>query len=966
MKLKKRLLLFIVGGVMILSLFTPLLVFATAKQEKAKTANANAEPLFTVSSSRSSVTENATYTATDHESSDLFDAKGNAVVGAGSVTGVQVSLAQNDTFNYTKVIDLTEKTTDNPLFKFAVTPETIGVKDVSTCQIILTDAYDTTNSIIINVDSGNDYNDLSEGRGPGLYNGVSYIRAGFDGTLVAYDNHYKVMRTADGQGSIVFLDFTGAGGNSQRYLNYIGTIDTNNFAIYYDDTEKQLFTSNATDTKNTYFDKGECFVDLDNEEFFSTPWKGFTTGECFLSIKGVGYQQSSFNFVLTEIDGQKVEDISTERDPHTITVDTLGYEENSLPIAKVGEKYFVYEASSLSPYYGKLDVTYEVYFGADKITVGDDRKFLCENEGEYKIIYSADDNHGTVITKELTITAQTGLPDLTVNLGAYDTNFTAGDEFNLPTATVENYIIKYDMTVSVLFDGIKTAVDGDTYLLKKAGKYKFIYEATDLAERKQSAVATVTVEAGDVARFEGEIAVPRYFIGGKTYKLPTAYAYNYTDGSGDKVKTTIYYKDDMHTKVLPTRTVTVPESAIGTEATIIYDAELNGNHTTDEYTVPVLSIKDATGGICADKLFYVVDGEATLTVNSSDVTITATEDAVIDYINELAVNGFTFAFNGSTQFNAFKKISLVLTDSQDSSIAVQFNYEKVGDKTVFYVNDGKKYTLSENLYSDTITLTYNKTSKSVSFSAVSSVNATIANTVGGNVFSGFTSGKVYARLSISEVSGSSKISVKQISNQSIGDMSFGEFANPVFDCTEDYGGIRKIGETIKLPTPIVADAVDPGLSFTVSVTAPNDKMVTAIDGTLLQSANGDSEYEIKLTMYGTYRVYYRATDSSGNTAGFSYIIVVLNDNAPEITLESEVVSQAKKGATVVLPKATGKDDIDGEVTVKVYLMTNQGQTVTLNNGAVTFAETGTYKVFYWCSDSAGNVTCREFTITVTE
>lgn len=925
------------------------------------------EPLFTVSGSTSSVQTDYTYNAKDHESSSVVDALGNAVVGKGSVSGVKVSLAQGDEFRYTKVIDLTGKTKNDLLFEFAITPETIGVKEVDAFEVILTDAYDATNYITIHVDAAPDTHPADYYRGPGLINGVGYLRAGFDGELVAKDWFYNALRKDEGSGAICFLDFAGIGGESQPYMTWLDEISMNVMSIYYEDSTKSLYM----DDKQEYWSKKNAVVDLDDESYFSTPWGGFKTGECFLTIKGLKYQKSSFNFVLTKIDGENVADVSSERKPHIINVNTFGYAEDELPTAVVGEPYPVFPAESISPYYGALPVNTAVYYGdenGEKLTITDN-KFHCAKEGEYTIVYTVDDGHGTTVKKTISITAEAGAAGIIVAIDDVAAEgFVAGDRIILPDATWEGPIGKGTLTKSVLYNGNTIALDGASFLMPAAGEYEFIYTVTDLAGRMGTSSFKISVEKGTLAQFTEEIAVPKYFISGRTYVLPTGYAYNYTDGSGDKIKAKIYYTDENGEKLLPAGKVTPTQNSAGSNVKVVYDATLNGNHSQKEYSIPVIDIRNSDGAIDCQKLFYVVEGDAEVTVNETSVTMKTYEDAIIDWVNPLATNGFTLSFCGDKRFVSFSSVAFLLSDVDDPTIAVKFNYLVENGKTYFRVNEnGKKYELTEDLYSsDLITLSYKANDNTVAFSSNVKINAAIAETVNGATFDGFPSGKIMARIIIDGVGSGAKISVSQISNQMLGDLSCGEFANPIFGCVEDYGGTKKYGETVKLPKPYVVDAIDPGLSFTVNVYAPNGDPVTATDGTILQGADGDKEYEIVLSEYGSYKVYYTATDLSGNSGGLSYILEVNNDVAPKITLTGTLPTSVKVGEKVVLPKASATDDVDESVEVRIYIVTEQGQIVSIKNGAFIFKNAGEYKVYYRCCDSAGNMTCIDYTISVQE
>ena len=256
---------------------------AYGKGQASCEAESAAFELFTVSGRNSRVEKDAVYNAPEHQNPNMLDGRGNPVVGEGSVSGVKVSLAQGDTFHYTKVIDLTGKTKDDRLFEFAITPDTIGKNEVDAFEVILTDAYDSSNVITFIVVRGFDINPPSETVGAGLNNAVGYFRAGFGGQLMARDYFWNTVRKDEGQGAIMFLDFFAVGGSSQRYYSDIGSIEKNVMQIYYDDATKEVYM----DKKQSNWSKNKAVCDFDDEELFETLWSGFTASNPRLrSLRG--------------------------------------------------------------------------------------------------------------------------------------------------------------------------------------------------------------------------------------------------------------------------------------------------------------------------------------------------------------------------------------------------------------------------------------------------------------------------------------------------------------------------------------------------------------------------------------------------------------------------------------------------------------------------------------------------------
>lgn len=937
------------------------------------------KPLFSATSSLSTVTENATYVAKDHEKDGYTNVNGYQIEGKGEVSGVMVSLASGDYFNYNKVIDLSGKTKDETLIEFSITPETIGFFDVGGFDIILTDAYDSSSKVTIRVTAGGGTVPESDAKPAqvGLYNGVSYLRASvgdeFAGMYWSTPGVGQVTKE-EYTGSIVYLDFSGVGGDSQHYNNPysahadISSIDKNCISISYDDLTKQLFPK-----KNGYYATGTNeMVDLDDENYFESPWNGFTTGECFLSIRGFWYEKSSFNFVVKEIDGQSVSAIKDDRAAHVIKLDTLTYDESSLPSAVVGYPYPVYQASCVSPYYGTLPVSVKVYEGdaesGTEVAV-EDGKFKATRAGVYTIVYSAVDNFGTVVTKSLTINADEDSSPLTITLnGEKITGGVAGQLITPVSATVENAIGASEVYICVKKGSKTYELENGSFRFPCTGYYTISYTATDYVGRTASYEYEIFVETGDAATFTDDVVLPHYFVQGYRYKIPTVYAYDYTNGSQKSVKSVAYIKDANGETRVTGGYVTPSVKKSGDVATIIFEATLNGNVSSASYEIPVIDIKSANGGYDMQKLFFATKGDVSYDVQEFETIVTVKGDSVIDYINPLSDQNFEFAFAGDERMSSFNSISLVLTDVLDPTISVKFTYAKENGKTVFYVNEsGKKYEVGEGIASGSdINLTYKAQKNAVSFASSSKVNVAINKTLSGDDFEGFTSGKVYAQIELSGVSASSKVHLKKISNQALCDISYVEYSDPLFGCVSDYGGLKAIGSTVKLPEILVVDAVEPWLSVSLTVTAPDGTTVTAKDGTSLKKADGSVTYEIALKKYGSYVVSYSAEDGSGNRAGLTYLLTVIDDAAPVLNVKGEAPTSGKVGGKLVLPEASATDAIDGKLTVNYYVITNQGQFIVLEGRAFVPQTAGEYSIFVWCADVSGNLACETYTVNVSK
>ncbi|MBC2285721.1 LPXTG cell wall anchor domain-containing protein [Listeria booriae] len=161
---------------------------------------------------------------------------------------------------------------------------------------------------------------------------------------------------------------------------------------------------------------------------------------------------------------------------------------------------------------------------------------------------------------------------------------------------------------------------------------------------------------------------------------------------------------------------------------------------------------------------------------------------------------------------------------------------------------------------------------------------------------------------------------------------------------------------------------------TLSVLANNAPTITATDHTLKKGAkfdpmsgvsatdpeDGNLSSDIKITANdvdttkeGTYHVTYSVTDSDGNTTTKQVTVTVTSNDAPTITATDHTL---KKGAKFdPMADVTATDAEDGNLTKDIKITANDVDT----------SQEGTYHVTYSVTDSDGNTTTKQITVTVT-
>lgn len=904
--------------------------------------------LFSVSNAFSTV-EYGTYVAADHTPTP---APKDAATG--SVTGVKVSLAQGDWLKYNKVIDLSDcvEQTEaaNQLLSLCITPDVIGSLDAETIDVFFTDAYDPTNYFQVNVFNSQD----------GIRATNAYIKGRATGQqLTGREWNYDKKHVENIYGFPVRLSFAGLFAN---YTDVLKTISDNSINISVNYAEREIHSAirKASATSSVV-------CDLDSGEDFTKLWNGFTTGECFMSIRAGNFAKDKANFVITRIDGQEARDLQfTDRGTPRVQVDTGIYAPDALPQAVIGAPYPLFAASCVSPYDGKLDVNVRVEFGAQSIAV-QNNAFVPTEAGEYKVIYEAEDKYGVAGSKTLTVYAPASVAQMEIADCGYPSACFAGEAIRVPTPAVTGGSGVPTVTRSVEYEGKVTAIEGDIFRPTKAGVYTFAFTATDYCGVKAFARHVLTVAAGDKPVFTKDAALPRYFVSGAEYMLPALDAYDYTDGSGNAVKSVISFTDEEGEKNVRSGKITPVARNNGDTVTVAYTAVLAGKSSASvRYDIPTVIVKEGRD-VHLERLLYSPDKSVTsVTATSDGASVIASKQATVDFINPVPAHGFDFEFRIPKGGANFGTLTVLLTDAVDPLQQCKFVYRRADGGTEF-LTDGiaAANRVSQTFGSaDTFRFGYNALRNEVSFDPESKVVVSPVRTVSGEPFTGFDSGKVYLTIVLGAVTNTSELVVASVGGQYITDDTI-DFMAPKVAVLGDAGGSHRHGSTVTLPKAVACDCVDYTVTFTLSVTDPDGMPVTATDGTLLKNVTDcGKDYAIVLSKTGSYSVLYTAEDLSGNSTDIgSYKIGVVDVGKPVITVNGKVPETGSVGKQIVVPEASATDDMS-VVAVKIYVITARGQIFELSDRAFTPKSAGKYVIRYWCIDEAGNMQTADYAVTV--
>lgn len=776
------------------------------------------------------------------------------------IDGIQVSLHDGETFTYNEIVDLRQFDSETSFFTMFATPTKLGERDVFATELLLTDAYDPSNyvSILVNSIDSDNTNDTW------WVNSV-FVLAGMNGTSRKGIEYYKNIVHTDNQWGFPI-----------RYSPY-GTSDFQNsvgkefFSINYDLTENKL-----------YGPKGKAdgyIIDLDDPQYFQNNWKGFTTGEVYLSIRGVNYYGASYNFCLTKIGNCDLTPHTVyDRTPPTVTVDAPA----ERPTAGLNNPYPVFAASAYDGYSGKLPVTVKVFsdYRADnrfELPIADG-KFTPKVAGAYTIEYTATDFAGNCTTETVSILCDGMNRTLQLTVSEQQISGTTGEPVVLADVATTGGVGAVAVDTAVTFDGKAILVADNAFTPERAGTYTVTVTAADFAGQTKTETYTVSITNGDRPIIR-PVALPDAFLVGATYRIPTAAAYDYAAGAPTQTTVTV------NGVALQNGVYTVPQNSNALE--IIYTA----GTATKTYTVPVIAYTDyaslfignataTQNGVAvagaftfanalSSRLTVSVDVTDALTLKITDYTdnkITASV-ALTQGRHTVAYNGKNLTVDGVTAATvAFGNGVRLAGNGNATVIAINgqnlYGEEKAGAQIVTYGN----YNLTA-AHGSTLNV-YAAAAYSV-VTPNTDVRVTVADPfkekVLDNVAADVEHTVKLAQLGAYTVTytagGKSKTFTVRVTDSTA----------PVITLNGEVPKTVTAGVPFGVPTATAEDAVEGIETVHYYIVCPSGQIRPMADW--LESAAGDV-MSIIIPKSGTYKIRYFATDSQGNYVAEDYVVNV--------------------------------------------------------------------------------------------
>ena len=879
--------------------------------------------------------------------SDLFAVGKNSSVSYGvmegnnAVKGQLLRLANNSKVTYNKVIDLSainfddtldDRLLNKPLIEMIPQPNTAGRSDVSGLYIVLTDKYDEENTITIRL-KYMDYNPnmillRTKAKGQGY---AGYYYDGYGNVEV-----HNAQSHEDG-GFIIQSSFAQ---NLQSGHDMIA----DSIKLYYNQDETTLYAE-PWDWSKPVMRTWAVRKYASADRFYGcndAPWRGFKTGEVYMSIYAMGVE-STADIMVTKIAGESVEDMFvTDNVPPTITVDA---DENAVPSGQVEKTYKLFDYAVSDSYSAVVEKGVKVTFNGNEIQIKNGG-FVPQAAGEYVITYYAKDAYDNLAEKSFKVTVKQTLEAPVITL-ASDLPSTAfvGQKITLPEFYADGAGVKTAVEVYCNGEKIKST---DTFICAEEGVYMVRFTATPHVGEASAVIKYITVNYGENPVFDDEsIILPAAFIDGEKYNFGEYNAFVYTESGKNTVKAEITVTDGNGENKITNGEYVPKVREDGGDAIVKFTFDLSGKHTEIEKRVPLRKISQKLGFL---KDYFVSENGA---ITVSDKGVIAEFDGSADknafaFIRAVDENKFGVNLTVKTDKMGYKSFIFNLRSATDSSKRVKYFVEYKNGS--FYGSvDGKNFVLINLNDNDELVVAYSPNKKAI-VDCYDSVIATIENNVDGSAFDGF-GGQIYFDVELQNVTSPSAIGVAVIANQGFNNNRSDKNA-PLIVLSGGLSGNYVTGDKVTVPSARAYDVLT--LSSDVTLTI-------SVDGKVLESnLTCEREREYVLTELGEYEFAFTSKDTRNNSVTTKLFLSVSDLTKPTLTFSGSIAETVKKGETLTLPSYTASKE---GLTVKVYYSAPDSLMRDVKDGKITFNRAGTYKIYYVVDDGNGNFAYYSFTTT---
>jgi hypothetical protein len=236
----------------------------------------------------------------------------------------------------------------------------------------------------------------------------------------------------------------------------------------------------------------------------------------------------------------------------------------------------------------------------------------------------------------------------------------------------------------------------------------------------------------------------------------------------------------------------------------------------------------------------------------------------------------------------------------------------------------------------------------------------------------FKSAFCYLEIELIDINGEADFVVDGVNFQAFKNNTNKDNGNPRIS-VDDFTGNYVVNDVVTLKSPYVSDVLSPVLDGSVKLTVSyleDGSFVEDVNGVVLNNVTGLADYQFKLTKLGEYKVTYSFTDGANRISRKPYSIYVVDAVKPEIKFNKVDVSEITiKVGTTIDASFTATDDVSASSQIRTSLwvrdlVAETMYTIHHAKNLIKFDYVGTYRVYAYAQDQAGNYVYNSFLVNV--
>ncbi len=882
-----------------------------------------------------------------------------------SKSGLHVTLSDGDVFSYNQIIDLgTEDATVDLVNVYPYSLTNLNGEDGTRMEaqnlvVTLTDCYDSSNYIEYIV-----YYRPRTGKTPYPYFFAGASNQKKYGLMTPKDNATNVSRVQiDGKWYMYY---------NNGYTNGLTTYGTTPSKAATDNVGWKFSYNPAA--KNMYIG-GVLVNSLSNVDIYEDDklFQGFTTGEVYLSVRGMEYYGAELNFDIDLLGGRENEDLQnaalTDSIAPKITVEGVKEEGQELNVA-LGESFTIFPATAqdVNLVGGvKASVYYDYGTSGETSVAIIDGAFVPNRTGKYAIVYTAKDSEGLVGKRVVYLRCVRTKSGKSIDLETQQiSELIAGQENELPSyeAVGLNGEVQVKITAACGQETVLVDANTRTFVPLELGEYTIKYEYGDEYYSYSYEYKVSSVANGDVA-VDGKFVLPEFYVKGISYDVEKIPMYEFVNGVKKEVNGELYLYADGEAEG---QKIAFDEFTIQANESVRFELKYNGVSYLVSETIPVIDA-GVNGNLDLTKYFV---GDYTVKSPGASSSLLCESNVysgnnLLKFVNPISLQNFSLKFSVAKAWANFDVLKIYLVDYYDRENVITLELFNEITSYQISVNGGARYRVNSDFVSKIFTVKY----------------ADCQFTVSNNVLTkeikqtkSFSSDKILLHFELMGIKEAEKIGfeIREIANQPFSatikrDMNTALLAFQ--SSAKSYGR----GEVATVYPAQATDVLGNVLAknIKVQVYKPNDEYAVSVDGVVLDGTQDNTRaYDVLLDTFGAYTVYYNVVDSFKNGEGNPeyYVMLVEDSVPPTLTLEDGYAETSivtvKLNSTVKLVGYTASDDVTSGEALKVfYAVETPNKCLHILFGDSFKASiVGEWKVFYYCYDEAGNFATRSYTVVV--